>query len=140
MLSQLAHAARAKVQTAQKWPQPWSPLQLGYPELLFPRLSMQLGTVPIALARSMLNAQCFLLTPALSSPACFSAGFLQVNMQSKANGALMRVTPLAVWGHKLSQHDLVAAAVADAQLTHPNKTCLVSIYLHVAYIIQHVAS
>ena len=47
-------------------------------------------------------------------------------MASKANGALMRITSLAVWGHKLSQRDLVAAAAADAQLTHPNKVCLVS--------------
>ena len=54
------------------------------------------------------------------------ARLLQVNMASKANGALMRITPLAVWGHKLSQRDLVAAAAADAQLTHPNKVCLVS--------------
>ncbi|DBA80145.1 TPA: hypothetical protein ACH3X2_007620 [Trebouxia sp. C0005] len=46
------------------------------------------------------------------------------NMGSKANGALMRITPLAVWGHKLSQHDLVQAVQSDAQLTHPNKTCL----------------
>ncbi len=50
-------------------------------------------------------------------------------MGSKANGALMRITPLAVWGHKLSQHDLVQAVTSDALLTHPNKTCLVS---HVA--------
>ncbi len=48
-------------------------------------------------------------------------------MGSKANGALMRITPLAVWGHKLSQHDLVEAVKSDAQLTHPNKTCLVSL-------------
>ncbi len=47
-------------------------------------------------------------------------------MGSEANGALMRITPLAVWGHKL---DLVQAVKSDAQLTHPNKTCLVS---HVA--------
>ena len=47
-------------------------------------------------------------------------------MGSKANGALMRITPLAVWGHKLSQHDLVEAVKSDGQLTHPNKTCLVS--------------
>lgn len=47
-------------------------------------------------------------------------------MGSKANGALMRITPLPVWGHKLSQHDLVQAVYADAQLTHPNKTCMVN--------------
>ncbi|KAK9811680.1 hypothetical protein WJX72_008259 [[Myrmecia] bisecta] len=39
---------------------------------------------------------------------------------SKANGALMRCTPLAVWGSRLSTDELVAAAVADATLSHPN--------------------
>jgi hypothetical protein len=48
-------------------------------------------------------------------------------MGSKANGALMRITPLTLWAHRLSQHDLVQAAKSDAQLTHPNKTCLVSL-------------
>ncbi len=48
-------------------------------------------------------------------------------MGSKANGALMRITPLAVSAHRLSQHDLVQAVESDAQLTHPNKTCLVSL-------------
>ncbi|KAL3141635.1 hypothetical protein ABBQ32_004868 [Trebouxia sp. C0010 RCD-2024] len=45
------------------------------------------------------------------------------NMESKANGALMRITPLAVWAHQLPQEQLVQTVRADAQLTHPNQTC-----------------
>ena len=52
---------------------------------------------------------------------------VQSNMNSKANGALMRITPLAVWGHQLSEEQLVQAAREDAQLTHPNQTCQVGI-------------
>ena len=46
-------------------------------------------------------------------------------MQSKANGALMRVTPLAVWGHKLSDEQLADCARREAALTHPHVTCQV---------------
>ena len=52
---------------------------------------------------------------------------LQSNMNSKANGALMRITPLAVWGHQLSEGQLAQAAREDAKLTHPNQTCQVGV-------------
>jgi ADP-ribosyl-[dinitrogen reductase] hydrolase len=45
------------------------------------------------------------------------------NADSKANGALMRATPLGVWGWRLTEEDLVAAASADSRLTHPDATC-----------------
>ena len=45
------------------------------------------------------------------------------NAESKANGALMRAAPLGAWGWRLNEEDLVAAAMADAGLTHPNPTC-----------------
>lgn len=51
---------------------------------------------------------------------------MQSNMESKANGALMRITPLAVWAHQLPQEQLVQTVRADAQLTHPNQTCQVT--------------
>jgi ADP-ribosylglycohydrolase len=46
------------------------------------------------------------------------------NAGSKANGALMRATPLGVWGWRLTEEALVTAAMADCRLTHPNPTCL----------------
>ncbi len=45
------------------------------------------------------------------------------NMGSKANGALMRIAPLGVWGQYVEEEDLVAAASLDAQLTHCNPVC-----------------
>jgi ADP-ribosylglycohydrolase len=43
--------------------------------------------------------------------------------ESKANGALMRAAPLAVWGHRLPPATLAECAALDASLSHPNPTC-----------------
>lgn len=48
------------------------------------------------------------------------------NMGSKANGCLMRATPLGVWGINAELGDVIAAAKADCQLTHPNETCQIA--------------
>lgn len=45
------------------------------------------------------------------------------NLTSKANGSLMRCSPLGVWGHRLSADALAAIARADSSLTHPNASC-----------------
>ncbi|KXZ55562.1 hypothetical protein GPECTOR_2g1111 [Gonium pectorale] len=45
----------------------------------------------------------------------------QFSKDSQANGALMRITPLAVWGCRLSDEALAAAAMADAKLSHPHE-------------------
>ena len=45
------------------------------------------------------------------------------NIDSKANGALMRSSPLGIWTVRLDDHDAVNAALTDAALTHPNATC-----------------
>jgi ADP-ribosyl-[dinitrogen reductase] hydrolase len=42
------------------------------------------------------------------------------NADSKANGAVMRATPLCVWAHRLSAVDAGAAGAADSSLSHPN--------------------
>ena len=39
---------------------------------------------------------------------------------SKANGALMRAMPIAVWAHRLAAEEVAALAAADALLSHPN--------------------
>ncbi|EFJ49525.1 hypothetical protein VOLCADRAFT_89811 [Volvox carteri f. nagariensis] len=48
----------------------------------------------------------------------------QFSRDSKSNGALMRITPLAVWGCRLSDDALAAAAMEDAKLSHPNDVTL----------------
>lgn len=45
-------------------------------------------------------------------------------IESKANGSLMRATPLGVFGARLDVPDLVAVAAADARLSHPNPACV----------------
>lgn len=54
------------------------------------------------------------------------------NSESKANGSLMRASPLGVWSAKVSLADAVQAARMDAQLTHPNPSCQ---WAGVAYIV-----
>lgn len=48
---------------------------------------------------------------------------LMFNSESKANGSLMRATPLGVWFARVSLEEAVDAARADARLTHPNPSC-----------------
>lgn len=45
------------------------------------------------------------------------------NSESKANGSLMRATPLGVWSTRVTLEEAVDAARADARLTHPNPSC-----------------
>jgi len=44
----------------------------------------------------------------------------RASLESKANGALMRATPLGVWASRLSSADAFSAGVLDAMLTHPS--------------------
>lgn len=44
-------------------------------------------------------------------------------MFSKANGSLMRSTPLGIWGHRLPPAVLAKWARTDSQLSHPNVCC-----------------
>lgn len=50
----------------------------------------------------------------------------QYNPDSQANGALMRVAPLAVWGVLHPETDVRIAAVQDARLTHIHPLCSVA--------------
>lgn len=69
------------------------------------------------------------LEPALAAlrsggdPAAAAAAAARQSMGSEANGALMRVSPLAIWGHRLADDVLAAHARADAALTHANAVC-----------------
>jgi len=45
------------------------------------------------------------------------------NRSSQANGALMRISPLGIFGVRLPSPDLAAFARADAVLTHPHIVC-----------------
>lgn len=45
------------------------------------------------------------------------------SMSSQANGALMRQSPLAIWGHALPPEQLDRIVRADTTLTHPHPAC-----------------
>jgi ADP-ribosyl-[dinitrogen reductase] hydrolase len=45
------------------------------------------------------------------------------NRNSQANGALMRISPLGIFGSQLAQADVAAFARCDASLTHPHPVC-----------------
>ncbi len=47
----------------------------------------------------------------------------RASRSSQANGALMRLAPLAIWGWRLPPDDLAALAAFDARLSHPNDAC-----------------
>lgn len=46
------------------------------------------------------------------------------SMGSKANGSLMRATPLGVWGARRDSATTAQAAMLDARLSHPSPTCV----------------
>jgi len=52
-----------------------------------------------------------------------------------SNGALMRITPLAVWASGLTEaKDLKDAVVADTEFTHPNPLAQEAIFIYCASI------
>ncbi|RKZ88434.1 MAG: hypothetical protein DRR19_12555 [Candidatus Parabeggiatoa sp. nov. 1] len=42
---------------------------------------------------------------------------------SKANGSLMRIAPLGIWGSRLDDNELAQCAIKDSSLSHPNESC-----------------
>ncbi len=45
------------------------------------------------------------------------------NPESQANGALMRQSPLAIWGYSLAPEALDSLVRDDTRLTHPHRVC-----------------
>lgn len=52
-----------------------------------------------------------------------SAAQAHASRSSQANGALMRVSPLAIFGAALEPNEIARFARADAGLTHPHEVC-----------------
>ena len=61
----------------------------------------------------------------------------QSNLESKANGALMRSIGLGIWSWRLSAEDAANAARSDARLSHPNASCQ---HANAAYVVAVQAS
>lgn len=80
--------------------------------------------------------------PAQEAPAEGLADVLrrQTGLSSQANGALMRESPLGIWGAGLAPAHLGSLAREDARLTHPHPVCLDASAVYVAtlaHVIQH---
>ena len=61
-------------------------------------------------------------------------------LRSKANGSLMRITPLAIWGHNFDITEVANHARQDTALSHPNPSCgyAVACYcIAIATLIKH---
>jgi ADP-ribosylglycohydrolase len=59
---------------------------------------------------------------------------------SQANGALMRVSPLGIFAHRLPAGDAAQAAREDARLTHPHPVCQDANAVFVVAIARAIAS
>ena len=65
------------------------------------------------------------LGPVAQAPAGTKAATARrsANATTEANGALMRQSPLAIWGYRLDAAQLDECLRADAALTHPSRVC-----------------
>ena len=62
------------------------------------------------------------------------------NLESQANGALMRAFPIALWAEEHPQFDWENAALQDAALTHPHPTCLLANYVFTGSLVFALAA
>ena len=76
---------------------------------------------PAAAARARVHGVAAVMTEAAATR----------NQGSKANGSLMRATPLGVWGATRSDEALIAATQEDARLSHPNASCVEAAVVYV---------
>jgi ADP-ribosyl-[dinitrogen reductase] hydrolase len=75
----------------------------------------------------------------------YAAGMAQAAyyrcLESKANGSLMRATPIGIWAHKLKPNDVALIAREDSRLSHSNKSCrdAVACYsIAIAHLMNHL--
>ena len=64
----------------------------------------------------------------------------QYNMESEANGALMRLAPLAVWAYQRSYEEVAEYARLDATLSHPNdvtQECNAAYAVALVHLLKH---
>lgn len=59
--------------------------------------------------------------------------------ESQANGSLMRISPLGIWGHDAAPEQVAKWARADASLTHPHPVCLEANALYTVVLARAVA-
>ncbi len=63
----------------------------------------------------------------------------RASIASQANGSLMRVSPLGIFGHGLPEADLAIFAAIDSRLSHPHPVCVAAcaVFVHaIAYAVR----
>lgn len=60
------------------------------------------------------------------------------NLQSQANGAMMRISPLAIFGAQKDISQVAQWAAEDAQLTHPHPICVQANVLYVVALVTAI--
>jgi ADP-ribosyl-[dinitrogen reductase] hydrolase len=90
-------------------------------------------------ATTMRSLGCRLL-PDVDVATQMTAAAAKLCMDSKANGSLMRATPLGVWGAARTDDETAAAAAADARLSHPNPSCVSAAQAYVVAIASLIRS
>ena len=117
------------------------------PRLAADHYALWVASDPFDIGITTRNAMGCLRDPALAArahaegvAAVMTAAAAARNQASKANGSLMRATPLGVWGAVRSDEALVAAAKEDARLSHPNASCVDAAVVYVLAIASLVRS
>jgi ADP-ribosyl-[dinitrogen reductase] hydrolase len=65
------------------------------------------------------------------------------NDKSLSNGCLMRITPLAVYCHRLNQDNIEYCTKLDVNLTHSNEICVILVTAYniaITYLLKHPTS
>lgn len=62
------------------------------------------------------------------------------NQESQANGSMMRISPLGIYGYRMETEDLWQLACKESELTHPNPTCQQACALYVCAIADAIRS
>jgi ADP-ribosylglycohydrolase len=62
------------------------------------------------------------------------------NRESQANGSLMRISPLGVYGSRFKLDKVARWAMKDSSLTHPNEVCQKSVAIYVTTIAEAIQS
>ena len=84
---------------------------------------MESWTAPFDVGGSIRQALSAVTPAILREGRAAAAARAAANRASQANGALMRASPIGVWGVGRHADEVAEAARADARLTHPHPVC-----------------
>ena len=63
-----------------------------------------------------------------------------ITTSSQANGSLMRISPLGIYGSRFDLDTVADWAMQDSRLTHPNVVCQTAVAIYTTTIAQAIAT